>query len=58
MGDESKQVSVWVRASDAELWERAKQHAAERRMTASGLVMLALKRYLDEQDEQEERERR
>lgn len=45
---------MWVRASDAELWERAKQHAAERRMTTSGLVMLALQRYLDEHDEREQ----
>lgn len=50
---------MWVRASDAELWERAKQHAAERRMTTSGLVMLALERYLDEQERlEEEQERR
>jgi len=36
-----------VRAADLELWRRAEAYARERRMTASGLVMAALERYLD-----------
>jgi hypothetical protein len=55
VGDESKQVSVWVRASDAGLWRRAVAYARERRMTTSGLIMLALQRYLDEHDDRERR---
>jgi hypothetical protein len=38
--------SIYVRASDLELWQRAESYANERRMTTSGLVMLALERYL------------
>jgi hypothetical protein len=40
--------SVYVRAADVELWRRAEAYARERRMTTSGLVMLALERYLNE----------
>jgi hypothetical protein len=46
-----RQVSIYVRAEDLELWRRAEAHARERRMPASGLVMLALERYLDAEDE-------
>jgi hypothetical protein len=45
-----KQQSIYVRADDLELWRRAEAYARERRMTASGLVMLALERYLDAED--------
>jgi hypothetical protein len=37
-----------VRAADVELWRRAEAYARERRMTTSGLVMVALERYLNE----------
>jgi hypothetical protein len=42
-----RQQSIYVRADDLDLWRRAEAFARERRMTASGLVMLALERYLD-----------
>jgi hypothetical protein len=45
-----KQKAVYVRAADLELWQRAEAYASERRMTTSGLVMLALERYLDAED--------
>ncbi len=45
-----KRVTVYVRETDLDLWRRAKEYAEERRMTSSGLVMLALERYLDEQE--------
>jgi hypothetical protein len=45
-----KQQSIYVRAEDLELWRRAEAYARERRMTASGLVMAALERYLSTED--------
>jgi hypothetical protein len=45
-----KQHSIYVRAEDLELWRRAEAYARERRMTASGLVMAALERYLSTED--------
>lgn len=48
--ERGKQVSIYVRADDLELWQRAEAYARERRMSASGLVMLALERYLDAED--------
>jgi hypothetical protein len=42
--------SIYVRADDLELWRRAEAYARERRMTTSGLVMLALERYLNAED--------
>jgi len=39
--------SIYVRAENLELWRRAEAYARERRMTTSGLVMLALERYFD-----------
>ncbi|WP_158299890.1 hypothetical protein [Glycomyces paridis] len=45
-----KQVSIYIRADDLELWRRAEAYARERRMPTSGLVMLALERYLAEQE--------
>jgi hypothetical protein len=41
-----KQQSIYVRADDLDLWRRAEAYARERRMTTSGLVMLALEQYL------------
>lgn len=45
-----KQQSIYVRAEDLDLWRRAEAYARERRMTASGLVMAALERYLNAED--------
>ncbi|THV26022.1 hypothetical protein [Glycomyces paridis] len=45
-----KQVSIYIRAADLDLWRRAEAYARERRMPASGLVMLALEQYLSEQE--------
>jgi hypothetical protein len=45
-----KQQSIYVRAEDLDLWRRAEAYARERRMTASGLVMAALERYLSTED--------
>jgi hypothetical protein len=47
-----RQVSIYVRAQDLPLWERAEQYARARRMPVSGLVMAALERYLAEQEPQ------
>jgi hypothetical protein len=44
------QKAVYVRAEELELWRRAQAYARERRMSVSGLVMLALERYLDAED--------
>jgi len=45
-----RQISIYVRADDLELWRRAEAYAREHRMPASGLVMLALERYLGAED--------
>jgi hypothetical protein len=45
-----RQISIYVRADDLELWRRAEAYARDRRMPTSGLVMLALERYLDAED--------
>jgi hypothetical protein len=45
-----RQVSIYVRADDLELWRRAEAYARERRMPVSGLVMLALERYLNAEE--------
>jgi hypothetical protein len=45
-----KQVSIYIRADDLDLWRRAEAYARERRMPTSGLVMLALERYLRAED--------
>lgn len=42
--------TIYVRAADLKLWRRAEAFARERRMTTSGLVMLALERYLDAEE--------
>ncbi|MFG3340511.1 hypothetical protein [Glycomyces sp. NPDC048151] len=42
--------SIYVRAADLDLWRRAEAYARDRRMTTSGLVMLALEQYLNEAD--------
>lgn len=41
------QVSVYVRAEDRPLWERAEEHARKRRLSMSALVMTALEEYLE-----------
>lgn len=46
-----KQVSVYIRAEDLQLWERAERHARERRMPVSGLVLTAIQEYLDRHGE-------
>lgn len=45
-----KATAVYVKDSDMQLWERAEEYARKHRMPMSGLVMLALERFLDEQD--------
>lgn len=45
-----KQVSVYVRDDDLELWERAERYARKHRMPVSGLILAALEAYLVEQD--------
>jgi hypothetical protein len=41
-----KQVSVYVRDDDLELWERAEKYARRHRMPISGLVLAALEEFL------------
>lgn len=48
-----KQVSVYVRAADLPLWERAERYARKHRMPVSGLIMAALEAYLSEQRDEE-----
>lgn len=51
-----KQVSVYIRAEDLPVWARAERYARERRMPMSGLVVLAVERYLAaEEDPQADR---
>lgn len=45
-----KAVAVYVREEDLPLWERAERYARERRMPVSGVVLLAVERFLDEED--------
>jgi hypothetical protein len=46
-----KQVSVYVRDEDLDVWERAERYARARRLPMSALVMTALERYLATEDE-------
>jgi hypothetical protein len=46
-----KQVSVYVRDEDLEVWERAERYARARRLPMSALVMTALERYLETEEE-------
>lgn len=48
-----KQVSVYVRDDDVELWERAEAYARARRLPMSALIMNALQAYLDQQERDE-----
>jgi hypothetical protein len=48
-----KQVSVYVRDDDLELWERAEKYARKHRMPVSGLIMAALEAYLSDQGQPE-----
>lgn len=48
-----RQVSIYIRAGDLDLWRRAEAYAAERRMPMSGLVMLALERFLKDENRAE-----
>jgi hypothetical protein len=45
-----RQVAIYVRADDLELWRRAEAYARDHRMPTSGLVMLALEQYLSKDD--------
>lgn len=47
-----RQVSVYIRAGDLPLWERAERYAREHRVPMSGVVMLALTEYLARHDPQ------
>lgn len=51
-----KQVSVYIRGEDLELWERAEAHARRRRMPMSGLVLAALEEYLARNDSDRDRD--
>lgn len=44
------QTTVYIRDDDQELWARAEKFARARRVPMSGLIMLALQRYLDDED--------
>jgi hypothetical protein len=46
-----KQVSVYIRDDDAELWARAEAYAKARRLPMSALVMTALEAYLADADD-------
>lgn len=48
-----KQVSIYIRDDDLELWERAERYARKNRMPASGLVMAAVEAYLATHDKEE-----
>jgi hypothetical protein len=41
-----RQVSVYVRDEDADLWAQAEQYARMRRLSMSALVLTALEQYL------------
>lgn len=45
------QVSIYVRAEDRLLWERAEEYARKRRLSTSGLVMTALEAYLAQHED-------
>jgi hypothetical protein len=38
--------TIYVRADDAALWERAEAYAAARRLSMSALIMTALEQFL------------
>jgi hypothetical protein len=48
-----RQVSIYIRAEDLDLWRRAEAYARSRRVPMSGLVALALADYLDQHDRPE-----
>ena len=50
-----RQVSVYVRDADSELWARAERYARRRRLPMSALVMAALEAYLDDQGDDDAR---
>jgi hypothetical protein len=41
---------IYIRADDEDLWRRVEAFARKRRMPVSGVVMLAVERYLAEED--------
>lgn len=43
--------AVYVRDEDESLWQRAVAYAKRNRMTISGLILLALERFLDENED-------
>ena len=46
-----KQVSVYVRDDDLDVWERAERYAKARRLSMSALIMTALERLLAENED-------
>jgi hypothetical protein len=44
--------TVYVREDDVALWERAEAFARARRVPMSGLILLALEKYLEDQGSQ------
>lgn len=53
--DKGKQVSVYIRAEDMPVWQRAERHAKARRLTMSALVLTALEHYLADNDDSTDR---
>lgn len=53
-----KQVSVYIRDSDAEVWQRAERYAKAHRIPMSALVMTALERLLHEQGDDDDATRK
>jgi hypothetical protein len=45
-----KAMAVYVKERDEKLWQRAKDFAEARRLNMSALVMMALERFLDEEE--------
>lgn len=45
-----KQVSVYIRDEDLDLWRRVEEYARRHRMPVSGLVLTALEQYLESQE--------
>lgn len=46
--------AIYIREDDQELWERVVAYARTRRMPVSGLVMLALERFLAEEEHEDD----
>jgi hypothetical protein len=48
---EGIQRSVYIRAEDVPVWQRAQDYARQRRLTMSALIITALERYLQDQQQ-------